>query len=141
MSQAKLSNGTLLEIGDGGSPVEVFTVVPEVMKIKGPSVKFDLLDVSSHDTVGLFREYIPGFSDGDVISGQLNWRPSNTVHIAMRQDSQNAALRNFTVIFPDISDNTVLVSTYIQNLEPQADAGKQLLEDFSIKITGAPQWS
>jgi hypothetical protein len=66
-SIAKISNGTLLKIGDGASP-ENFTTIPEVMRLSGPSVRFDLLDVTSHDTVGFFREWIPGLADGERVS-------------------------------------------------------------------------
>lgn len=137
---AKLSNGTLLKLGDGAGP-EVFTTIPEVDKVTGPAVKFDLVDVSSHDSPGLFREYIPGFSDGDMIRAALNWRASNAVHKRLRVDQYAATLRNVKLIFPDSSDNTVLSSTYIQELAPNADAGKQMAANLGFKITGAPAWS
>lgn len=140
MSIAKLSNGTLLNIGDGAGP-EVFTTVPEVDKLSGPGVKFDLLDVSSHDTSGLFREWLPGFSDGDSIRFMLNWRPSNTVHKKLRVDSYAATKRSFKLVFPDGTDNTVLMSNYIVDLSPVADAGSQMKMGGNLKITGAPAWS
>lgn len=137
---AKLATGALLKVGDGASP-EVFTTVPEVKRMRGPAVRFDLIDVSSHDTVGAFREYIPGFADGDAITGEGNWRPSNTVHKNIRIDAYAQTKRNFKLIFADISDNNVLCNTFIQNWEPREDAGSPLLYDFSLKITGAPTWS
>lgn len=140
MSIAVIASGTLLKIGDGTSP-EDFTTVPEMMKLSGPAVKFDLLDVTSHDSAGFFREYIPGLADGDNVGGDMNWRPSNAVHIALRVDSYARTLRNFQVVFPDSSDNTVLVSSYISNISPDASIGAVLKASVTMKVTGLPAWS
>lgn len=140
MSIAIIANGTLLKLGDGASP-ENFTTVPEMMKLSGPAVKFDLLDVTSHDSVGFFREYIPGLADGDNIAGDMNWRPSNAVHISLRTDSYARTLRNFEMVFPDATDNTVDVATYISNITPSADIGAVLKAALTVKITGQPAWS
>jgi hypothetical protein len=45
------------------------------------------------------------------------------------------------MVLPDTSDNTVTVSTYVQQFEPVEDAGQVLKADFRLKITGAPIWS
>lgn len=137
---AKIANGTLLKVGDGASP-EVFTTVPEVTRLSGPSIRFDLLDVTSHDTVGFFREYIPGLADGDKIAATVNWRPSNTIHKNIRIDAYARTNRNFKVVFPDTSDNTVACSTYVESQMPKADIGTVLGMDISLKITGQPTWT
>ncbi len=137
---AKLANGTLLKIGSGGS-VETFTTVPECRRLRGPATRFDLLDVSSHDTVGLFREFIPGMADGDQITAEVNWRPGNTIHKGLRVDSDAATLRNFKMVFPDTPFNTVDISCYVVRAEPEANVGEQLKNTFGLKITGAPVWS
>lgn len=139
-SIAVIANGTLLKIGDGASPEE-FTTIPEMMKISGPAVKFDLLDVTSHDSDGFFREYIPGLADGDNVAGDFNWRPSNVVHIALRVDSYARTLRNFRLIFPDDTDNTVDYNAYISNIQPTADIGAVLRAALTTKVTGLPAWS
>lgn len=140
MSLAKIANGTLLKVGDGASP-EMFTTIPEMMKIAGPSIKFDLLDVTSHDSTGYFKEYIPGLADGDKVAGTMNWRPSNTVHKNLRIDSYARTLRNFHCVFPDSTDNTVTFQAYIEEISPTADIGKVLVANLSLKVTGEPSWS
>ena len=150
MSRAIIANGTKLQMGSGGVSITTFVTIPEVMKISGPSVKFALLDVTSHDTIGNFREYIPGLADGDTISAELNWRPSNYIHQALRADSYARDLCLFQVIFPASSgdsedagsdENTCSVSGYIAGLTPKADIGAVLTAALEIKVTGAPTWS
>lgn len=138
---AKVASGTLLKIGDAASS-ENFTTVPEVTKIAGPDIKFDLLDATSHDLGGgVFREFIPGLADGDMISFDCHWRPANAVHKGIRVDQYARTKRNFQLVFPDTSDNTVLSSTYIQSFAPKADVGQILEGSGKLKITGAPVWS
>lgn len=140
MSIAIVANGTLLKHGDGAS-TEVFTTVPECTNISGPSIKFELLDVTSHDSAGFFREFIPGLADGDAVAFDINWKPSNAVHKALRVDSYARTLRNFKTVFPDATDNTVSYATYIQNITPKADIGKVLMANGSLKVTGSPAWT
>lgn len=140
MSIAKIANGTLLKVGDGASS-EAFTTVPEVHKLSGPQIMFDLLDVTSHDSAGFFREFIPGLADGEMISATVNWRPANTVHKNIRIDQYARTLRNFKMVFPDTSDNNVAIATYIRGIVPKADIGVVLTADITLKITGQPVWS
>lgn len=137
---AIIANGTLLKIGDGAS-TENFTVVPECMKLTGPAVNYDLLDATSHDSAGFFREFIPGLADGDNISIDVNWKPSNTVHKGLRVDSYARTRRNFKTVFPDATDNTVLTATYIKTITPKADIGTILAAAATLKVTGLPVWS
>jgi hypothetical protein len=137
---AIIANGTLLQMGAGTSGGSK-TTVPEVTKLSGPSVKFDLLDATSHDSEGGFREYIPGLSDGDTIAADLNWRPSNTVHISLREESYDRSLIFFDTVFPDDTDNTVETATYIQSIMPKADIGAILTAGLTLKVTGLPSWS
>lgn len=141
-SIAIIASGTFLKVGDGVS-VEGFTAVPECMKIGGPAIKFDLLDVTSHDSAAIsaFREFIPGLADGDNITAELNWKPSNAVHKSLRVDSYARTKRNFKTVFPDSTDNTVLTATYIQSLVPKADIGAVLSAQITLKVTGLPVWS
>lgn len=142
MSIAKISNGALVQVGDGTpiSGLEGYTTIPEVMHITGPSTKFDLLDVTSHDSDGAFREYIPGLLDGDQISIDINWRPSNTVHKSLRLDSVNQTLRSVQIVFPDTGENTVQSNTYVQELTPKADIGTPMSAAVKFKVTGNPLW-
>ena len=138
MSIAVIANGTLLKVDDGAGN---FTTVPEVARLSGPSIRFDLLDVTSHDSEGFFREFIPGLADGDRITADLHWRPSNAIHKQIRVDQYARTLRKFKIVFPDTTDNTVDMDTYIEGMPPKADIGTPLMASLSLKITGEPDWS
>lgn len=140
MSQAIIANGTLLKMGTGSSG-GAKTTIPEVTKLSGPSVKFDLLDATSHDSAGGFREFVPGLSDGDNIAFDINWRPSNAVHVSLRTNSYARSLIYFDTVFPDSATNTVTTTAYIQSIVPKADMGALLTAASNLKVTGLPVWS
>ena len=130
--------GALLKYGAASSS---FTSIPEVTKLSGPAIKFDLLDITSHDSVGGFREFLPGLCDGDNVSADLNWMPGNTVHKALRVASYARTLDWFEIVFPDTTDNTVIMEGYVTYISPKADIGAILTAALTIKVTGMPVWS
>lgn len=134
------SIGTLLKRGDHAGS-EVFTTIPKVRDVQSPNVKWDLQDVTSHDSSGGFREYLPGLADGDSVNAPLWWIPSNTIHIAVRTDAYASTFSNFKTVFPDTASNTVSFSGYYQNAQGLAKVGNPLELTMQIKVTGLPVWS
>ena len=140
MSIAIVANGTLFKIGASASP-GTYTTIPEVSKLAGPGNKFDILDVTSHDSPGGFREFIPGLSDGDNVTATIHWKPSNAVHKDIRVASYARSVRAFQTIFPDATDNTVTYPGFTTNIMPTADIGVVLEAAITVKVTGLPVWA
>jgi predicted secreted protein len=141
MSKAKDATGTLLKVGDGVAS-EGFTTIPEVSKLTIPKIKFDLHDVTSHDSVGGFREFLPGLADGESVTAELNWDPTDTVHQGVRDDSLAKTKRNFKLIFPTVApDNTCSFSGYFTDISITANVGEPIKATVTIKVTGQPVWS
>ena len=141
MSLAIGAQGTLFKIGNGAS-TEVFTTIPECTKVVAPNVKFDLLEVTSHDSLGGFKEYLPGLADGENATADFWFVPQNTMHQGLRTDSYAKTKRNFNMVFPGGSTGaTIAFTAYIVNLNPQADAGAVLKNAITAKVTGMPVWT
>lgn len=136
MSIAINAQGTLFKVNQGS-----LVTIPEVMRVNAPNVKTDLNDVTSHDSTGGFREFLPGQKDGDTVSAEFNWKPSNAVHKQLRIDAYAATLETFNIVFPDSSDNTVAFTGYITEIAPNANTGEPLRASLSVKVTGQPTWS
>ncbi len=138
---AKLAQGTLFKIGDAASP-EVFTTIPECYNLDVPDVRTELLDVTSHDSTGGFREYIAGLKDGEQVTAEINWVPTNTVHIGVRVDAYAATRRNFTQTFPVAvaAGDDVAFTGIIQQFKPTARAAEPLRATLAVKVTGMPVW-
>jgi predicted secreted protein len=140
-SGAVLAQGTLFKIGNGASS-EVFTTIPECIKLACPNQKFDILDVTSHDSSGGYREYIPGLIDGENAQADVNMIPSNATHILCRTNALARTKTNFQIIFPGGGTGAqVAFAGYLVGLVPQADAGAVLKETITVKVTGTQTWT
>jgi hypothetical protein len=112
------------------------------MKIGCPNSKFDLLDTTSHDSVGGFKEYIPGLIDGENATAEMNFVPSNAVHIGLRIDALARTKDAFTIVFPGAGAGSNLAfGAYIVGWPPVADAGAVLRNTMTAKVTGLQVWT
>lgn len=101
MSSAKLSQGTLLQLSDNGSPA-VFTSVAEITKIAVGSNERDVIDVT-HMESGIAREFIAGLLDGAVVSLDLNFLPANATHLDLTTNIQatTSIFRTYRICWSD----------------------------------------
>lgn len=134
------ATGSLLQIGDGASS-EVFATIPEVSRISPPNVTFEMLEATSHDSSGGFREWVPGLLDGESATAEFNWVPSNSVHQIVRDANLEKTKKNMKIVFTGTSDNTFAYSAYVMGFGPQADVGQLLKASANFRMTGQPSWS
>jgi predicted secreted protein len=135
------ATGTLFKKGDGATPTEVFTTVPKITDVQSPNVKTDLQDVTSHDSSGGFREFLPGLADGESVTAPMWWIPSNTTHVAIRTAAYAFAIGNWKAVFPDSTLNTVSFTGYVTNFQGLAKVGTPLNATLTVKVTALPVWS
>lgn len=140
-SIAIIASGTLFKI-ESDTSAGTFTTVPEMSKVGCPNCKFDLQDVTSHDSSGFFKEYIPGLSDGENATGDFNFVPTNAIHTQLRVDSYARTKKNWQIIFPGAgTGGQIAFAGYIVGLPPQADVGMVLKNSLTVKVTGLPVWT
>lgn len=138
-SQAVIGYGTLLRLGDGGSP-EVFTTVAEVMSISGPSITNDEIEVTHMQSPNRFREFIKGLKDPGEVSFDINLVPSNAT-----QDESTGLLAlansgdtvNWKLVFPATPAFTASFSAFVKSFEFSAEIDAQLKASVSLRIAGA----
>ena len=149
MSMALIASGTLIQISaSGASSIGTPSTIPSSIKINAPNCKFELLDVTSHDSTGFFKEYIPGLSDGENCTDEMNYVPTNAIHTQIRTDSYARALDWFEIVFPAPSEGSgagtgshITFTAYIVGFPPIADVGQVLRVTMTAKVTGEPTWT
>jgi hypothetical protein len=72
--------GTILKMGDGSGPPEVFATVAELKSVPIPQMERPRIDVSSHDNAGFVREYVGNLSDLQAINFEINYLPHDPTH-------------------------------------------------------------
>lgn len=140
MSNAISAFGTLLKIGDGGSP-ETFTTIAEVTNISGPSLSMNTVDVTSHDSTDGWREFVGGLLDGGEVTLDINFIPTDPTHsysTGLLNDMVNRTKRNFQLVFPDAGNTTWSFTALITAFEPSAPTDDKLSASVTLKITGKP---
>lgn len=140
-TQAISAYGTLLQRGDGGGP-ETFTTVPEVRSISGPSLETDEAEVTTHSSAaaGAFREYILTLIDAGTIEFEINYVPSDPVHIGIRTDFLNRTKRNWKLILPG-SIQTISFTGYVKTMPLNFPVDDAIMANVTIRLTGAPTFS
>lgn len=132
---------TLLQIGDGASPTENFTTIAELRSLKGPTIKSDVIDVTTHNTPTPFKRFISGLLDGGDVTFDLNFIPQDPTHsysAGLLSDMLNRTRRNFRIVFPDASTTTWLIPGIITGFDMSSDPTDVLKASVTVKVSGPP---
>lgn len=132
-TSARSSHGTLLKVGDGGSP-EAFTTIAEVLDISGPGTTLNTEDATNHDSGG-WREPIPTILEGGEVTFELNYYKSAS-QTSMRTDMTNRTKRNFQMVLPLTVPETLSFAGYVTNFEYSAPVEGILRASCTIMVTG-----
>lgn len=141
MSDALAAFGTLLKIGDGTTPTEVFATVAEVKEIGGPSLELETVDVTSHSSAGGWREFVGTLLNGGEVELTLNFVPDNPTQDAstgLIADMVARTKRNFQLVFPDVAATTWDFTALVTGFEITSAVDGALEAECTLQITGAP---
>lgn len=129
-SAATAALGTILTI-DG-------TAVAELKNIEPAGINTDRLDVTNHQSVGGFREYISGLSDGGECKMSGNYLPTDAAQSALVTANLNRTINAYTVQFPDAGTTTWSFNGLVSGFSPKAPVEGILSFDATVKVTGLP---
>lgn len=115
----------------GGS---VFTKIAEVNSISGPNRSRDVIDVTSLDSTGGYREYIPGFKDGGTIQLTMNF--TNSTYEQMDADFESDDVQYYEIVLPDDDTTTLEFEGYVTELPLEIPPDDKITATVTIKITG-----
>src|ERR1041385_6875809 len=133
-TQAFSAQGTKVKRGNGAT-VEVFTDIPDVKSIGGPTGSSDLLEATNLDSTA--KEYVLGLADSGEIRLGLDWDPTSVQQQGMFTDWQNRTRRNFRIIFSDTGAAQLDFAAFVQNYEVSGGANAIVEANITLKITGA----
>jgi len=131
--------GTLLQLGDGAGP-EVFTTIAEVKDIDGPDISMDTEDITPHDAVGGWEEFIPTILRSGEVTFDLNFVPSNAQHGdtsgGLINLLKNRTKRNFKLVLPTSPTYTWAFAAYVTGFSNSMPVGGVLGASVTLKVTG-----
>lgn len=139
-TSAQITLGTIIKVGDSGSP-EVFTAIPDVTGLDGPSASKDEKEVTDLSSTG--REFLPLVVDPGEISMTLNFRSDNTVHQGLWTDfaSTTPVVRNWQLIDTSTVPKTMAFSGFLKGFKLSHPVNDIRTADVTIRLSGLPTFS
>lgn len=133
-SNALLSQGSILSIGDSASP-EVFTEIQETSNIDGPGGQAAEIDVTDLGSTG--KEYKLGLQEEGDISFDIFYIPANTQHALLRTLRASGANRNFRITFTDSPATTWTFSALVKGFTVSMGVDNVLRASVTLKVSGS----
>lgn len=138
---ALFAAGTLLKIGNGGTPTETFATIAEVTDISGPKMSLDKIETTSHDSVDGWKEYIGGLLSAGDVTFDVNFSPTGATHgytSGLLRDMVQRTKRSFQIVFPDAGRTTWLFTALVTGFDPKSPVEDALTASITLTITGKP---
>jgi hypothetical protein len=141
------AKGTTLWMGDAGSP-ENFVKVANVKSISGPQYAVTIVDTTTHDTVGNFREKAAVLIDAGTLSFKANFDPANATQDPTVANSLFAVLndleeRYFELRLSDanVGNEIMRFFGFVTKFSMMFPVDNVQEVDIEIVIDGEPTWS
>ena len=132
MSEAISGVGTVIQKWTIGS--SVWTTIAEVTNISGPGMTRDLIEVTSLDSTGGYREFLPGFRDGGTVVLSMNYTRAGLDEFLA--DFESDTIQNYEIILPD--GTSIEFEGFVQEFPLTIPTDSQITMETTIKVSGAP---
>ena len=123
--------GTIIQKWSAGSQ---WVVIAEVTNISGPGFTRDLIEVTSLDSTGGWREFIPGFRDGGNLVLSMNYTRAGLDEFLA--DFESDDVQNYEIILPD--DTSIEFEGFCQEFPLTIPTDAQITMEVTIKVSGSP---
>lgn len=136
---AIFAQGTLIQIGDGTGPPESFTTITGVRDITGPGEAAETIEVTDHDSVNAFREWIAGLRQAGSLSFSINYDPTDPTHdenTGLRAILISRQTNTFRIVFTDTGGTTFEFEGFVTQFQSNEPVNGALTADVTIQITG-----
>ena len=134
------AKGVIISISDGVIPT--FNAIGQVFSLSGPTLSADVVDVSAHDSVGFYREFVNSFRDGGEVTIGLRWDPNLASHSELGDGLLNLferdVLNDYQITWPNPASDVWEFSAWVTGYEPTADFDAALEATVTFKLTTKP---
>jgi predicted secreted protein len=110
----------------------------KITKISGIDISHDVLDTTSHDSPGGYKENIQGLLDAGDVSVEADYIPTDPAQISLLNDAQVApgvAPQAWTMNHPT-SGLTWTFNAVVKNLKINTELTGKITLSFTLSITG-----
>ncbi len=130
---AKRALGTIIRIG--------LLAISDLTSIGSPSITQDEIDVTTLESEGGYREFIPGFKDGGELNISGFFVPGNAGQAAVYAALASGDLQDFEVIYPASLGATWSFQGFVSNYSVTAEIEGAIEFEATIRVSGEPTMS
>lgn len=134
-SNAIDAQGIVISRGSGSGSPETFTAIPEIKSFNGPGGSASVIDTT--DLQSTSKEKRMGLQDEGQLSLTLNYIPDNPVHMGLRSDRANQALRNFRIVFTDTGNTQWDFAGFVTGFTVSGGVDNVVEAQVTIEISGS----
>ena len=127
----------LLMCPSSETPSTATDAIGDLTGISGPTMSAEEIDVTSHDSTGAFREFVPSFLDPGEISVEGNLMSGGGAE-DMVDAFNDREQQSFRIMFPTTDDLSWRFDGYVTGVETDAPYDDKATFSATIKVTGAP---
>ena len=132
------AKGTTMEMSDVASPA-TYASIGQVRSIAGPTVKPNIVDITTHDTPGFWRRKLAVLIEAGTVSFDINFDQADATHnflTGIWNQMIGLLLSGFRNVFPN-SAGTLTYPGYVGQHEFAAPVDNVLTAKIQIAITDA----
>lgn len=113
---------------------ESFVAISEINSISGPNKTRAVIDVTSLDSTGGYREFIGGFRDGGEVTLEMNFTPSGFDQ--MNDDFESDSSRDYKIVLPNTEATEFLFTALVTDLGMAVPMDDKVTANVTLKVTG-----
>jgi len=110
--------------------------IAEVKTISGPGMSRDVIDVTSLDSTGGWREFIAGFRNAGTVVLNMNF--TRATYDIMWDDFGDDDVQYYEMILSDSENTTIEFAGLVTELPVNVSADDAVTNDATIQISGVP---
>lgn len=115
----------------------VFTAIASVTNLSGPEIERETYDVTAHDSVDGWREFIGGLKDGGEVSVEINYDPRE--HDTLVADFEDTDPRDYKMVFPaQAGGGSWGFKAVLKGFKQEAPVDDKFSGELTFKVSGKP---
>lgn len=109
-----------------------------VNDIEGPNCKGDTIDVTNHDNVDRYKEFIVGLKEGGDVKAKIWYDPLEGTHTGLFTSFNARALDTWSITPPVAGGATWSFTAVMTQLDTKYKVNGAIEADITLKVSGAP---
>ena len=136
--------GTEIRLGSLAGTVWTYTEIARVEDISGGGITQSFDEVTAHDSVGRYKQYMATLLELGEISFDIIWDPTHATHdgtTGLLNEIQDGTAKNYQVAFPTSPAVTWTFSAFVSQFAWNAPVEGALRASIALRPTGNPTFA